>query len=60
MHFFLNGRYLDLMPLLEKEIATLIYSFLDTPNPLIRNISVQPFEFKYYILTVDYRIQGTV
>ena len=32
----------DLKPLLEKANQTMIDSFLDNPNPLIRNVSAQP------------------
>ena len=38
----LNCRSWDFKPLLEKANPTSIDSFLDNPNPLIRNVSAQP------------------
>ena len=41
--FIINHRSLDFKSLLEKANTTLIYSFLDNPSPLIRNVSARPF-----------------
>ena len=43
--FIINRKSLDFKTLLEKANPTLIDSLLDNPNPLIRNVSAQPFEF---------------
>ena len=40
--FILNRRFWDFKPLLEKANPTMIDSFIDNPNPLIRNFSAQP------------------